>query len=318
MSKDTNKASGTTAKKKQGPLGRGLTPGGYEGIFASIEVPAPIAAERGPQEIDIDLIDTDPDQPRTVFDEKQLHDLGASIKHHGLIQPIVVTKTGDRYLIIAGERRFRAAREIGLRQIPAIVRDTMPAEKLELALVENLQRTDLNPMEQSHALHRLMTEHRLSQQDIADRLGKSRSSIANILRLTSLPSEVTDMISAGALSLGHAKALLGLSDPDIITKLAKEVVEKQLSVRETEDLAKLAGEYDPASGDPEKDQKRPPRQNRRSPFAEAQAQLTEALGTKVRIAGSETKGRITIEYVSKDQLEDFFERLKSLQQHQNA
>lgn len=261
-------------------------------------------------DVNIDLIDTDPEQPRKDFNEEALDELAQSIELHGILQPLIVTEEGRRYRIISGERRYRAARKAGLKVVPVIVRKLSEQKKLQIALIENLQREDLNPMEQAHALHRLMTEHNLTQQEIAHSVGKSRSSIANLLRLTSLPKDAADMLVSGALSFGHAKALLGLDDPEVISQVAAVVAARGLSVRETEDLIRTNG-GDLPEGPADQKQVRTPRGRMRSPFAEAQAQLQDVLGAKVRIAGTETKGRITIEYASREQLEDFFERLKA-------
>lgn len=300
-----------TRRKGSSVIGRGL-----ESLLG--EIPSFVNDNQLAHEVSIDLVDNDPTQPRRAFDEEKINELADSIKVHGLIQPLLVTKQQDgRYRIIAGERRFRAARKAGLKNIPVIVRDVTASETLQLALIENVQREDLNPIEQARAMERLVTEHGLTQEQVAQQVGKSRSSVANILRLTLLPQDVTDLITNGTISLGHAKALLGLPTPEAMSSTAAEVVRHALSVRQTEDLVreKLEAMEEDATGSEMSKQRTVAK--KKNPFAEAQAQLTEALGTKVRIAGTETKGRITIEYVSKEQLENLFEQLKAMHEEED-
>ena len=263
------------------------------------------------REIAIDLIDNDPNQPRNVFDEESLDELAQSIRTHGIMQPLILMQEGDRYRIIAGERRFRAARKAGLRLLPAILRNVDQKDALELTLIENLQREDLNPMEQAAGLNRLMKEHGLTQAQVSERVGMSRSTIANLTRLLRLPKPVADMVADGRLTAGHAKVLLSLNDDDLIQTVAQTVASQQVSVRETEMLVEQAqnsASADSADTEAATEPQKPAR--KRSPFAEAQAQLTEALGTKVRIEGTTDRGRIMIEYESREQLEEFFERLR--------
>lgn len=263
------------------------------------------------RDIPIELIDNDPDQPRRSFDDKSLEELAQSIRTHGIMQPLILMRTGDRYRIIAGERRYRAARLAELKLIPAIIRDVDRQNALELALIENLQREDLNPMEQAAALNRLVEEHNLTQAQAAERVGMSRSTVANLIRLLNLPEDVAELVANGRLSAGHAKALMSLGDRNAISAAAKSAADNGLSVRDTEALVEGAREESTADV-PVQVQAGTARKKKRSPFAEAQAQLSDALGAKVRIAGTEQKGRITIEYVSKEQLESFFEHLRNM------
>ena len=260
---------------------------------------------QGVNEIEIELIRVNPNQPRKTFNEESLAELAESIKTHGVLQPIVLTKLGEGYRIVAGERRFRAAKKAGLKAVPAIVRDLSEKEVREIALVENLQREDLNPMEESEALYNLLTENDLTQEALAHAIGKSRPAIANSLRLLTLPVEVQAMVRELALSTGHAKVLVSVKPAEVQIALAKEVVEKKLSVRDLEQkIADLQRE------------KKLPAQRVKTISREIKALLADmqrVFGTKVRATGNDKKGKIVIDYYSSDDLEriyDLIERLK--------
>ena len=260
---------------------------------------------QGVNEIDIELIRVNPNQPRKTFNEESLAELAESIKTHGVLQPIVLTKLGDGYRIVAGERRFRAAKKAGLKAVPAIVRDLTEKEVREIALVENLQREDLNPMEESEALYNLLTENNLTQEALAHAIGKSRPAIANSLRLLTLPVEVQAMVRELTLSTGHAKVLVSVKPAEVQIALAKEVVEKKLSVRDLEQ--KIA--------DLQREKKLPAQRVKTiSPeFKALLADMQRVFGTKVRATGNDKKGKIVIDYYSSDDLEriyDLIERLK--------
>ena len=260
---------------------------------------------QGVNEIDIELIRVNPNQPRKTFNEESLAELAESIKTHGVLQPIVLTKLGEGYRIVAGERRFRAAKKAGLKAVPAIVRDLSEKEVREIALVENLQREDLNPMEESEALYNLLTENDLTQEALAHAIGKSRPAIANSLRLLTLPVEVQAMVRELALSTGHAKVLVSVKPAEVQIALAKEVVEKKLSVRDLEQ--KIA--------DLQREKKLPAQRVKTiSPeFKALLADMQRVFGTKVRATGNDKKGKIVIDYYSSDYLEriyDLIERLK--------
>ena len=260
---------------------------------------------QGVNEIDIELIRVNPNQPRKTFNEESLAELAESIKTHGVLQPIVLTKLGDGYRIVAGERRFRAAKKAGLKAVPAIVRDLTEKEVREIALVENLQREDLNPMEESEALYNLLTENNLTQEALAHAIGKSRPAIANALRLLTLPVEVQAMVRELTLSTGHAKVLVSVKPAEVQIALAKEVVEKKLSVRDLEQ--KIA--------DLQREKKLPAQRVKTiSPeFKALLADMQRVFGTKVRATGNDKKGKIVIDYYSSDDLEriyDLIERLK--------
>lgn len=263
------------------------------------------------QNISLNLIDNNSNQPRVQFDEDKLSELAESIRVHGIVQPILLKKIGERYRIIAGERRFRAARLAGLSEIPAIIKNMSEREMQEVALIENLQRVDLNPIEEASAIKELLTGYGLTQEELASRLGKSRPAITNALRLLTLPQEVQEMLSEGKLSAGHARALAALDDPEDIVAIANSVAENKLSVRETEALVKKLQAQIAAEDDADEQNQKP--QSRKtvltSELKNAQQRLTEYLGTKVRFKGDEDKGKIVIEYYSKDDLMNIFDML---------
>ena len=256
--------------------------------------------------ISINLIDNNTAQPRTSFDDDKLAELSESIKTHGIVQPILLKKIGNRYKIIAGERRFRAAKLAGLTEIPAIIKDLSEREIQEVALIENLQRVDLNPIEEAAAIRELMTEYELTQEEIASRLGKSRPAIANALRLLSLPDKVQSLVKSGALSAGHARALAGLNDEAKAVELAEFIVNNKLSVRETEILVKR--EQEEESEDVPKRRERT-RTRMSGDMLSAQERLAERFGTKVSLKGDEDKGKIVIEYYTKEGLMGLFDML---------
>jgi ParB family chromosome partitioning protein len=241
-------------------------------------------------------------QPRVQFDEEQLHDLVASIREKGVLAPILVRRHGDGYEIIAGERRFRAAVQLKLPRIPVVIRDATDQEALVLSIVENIQREELNPIEEAHAFERLSKEFSCTQEDIARAVSKNRSSVANILRLLNLPPEVQKAISTGKLSFGHGKALLGLESVAQQIKLTQLVLSNSLSVRELENhIASIK----PASGKKKRAAKE------RDPYiVDLEAQLQRILGTKVKIFAFKKRGRIQIEYYSSDDRERILKILR--------
>ena len=248
----------------------------------------------GIAEIEVDKIIPNEYQPRKVFDEHRLKELADSIRSQGIIQPVIVHRDGDSYGMIAGERRWRAAKLAGLVTIPAIVKDATRRELLEMALIENIQREDLNPLEAAEAYRRLQEEFRLTQEDLSKRVGKERSTIANFLRLLSLPKEIKQGIAGGSLSMGHAKALLSLDRVRDQLQAAAMIVKKGLSVREAETLASHL--------------KNPPKQRQtrtrlRGELKAIEEKLIKALGTKVSITAKAKGGKIVIEYYSNDELE---------------
>ncbi len=249
--------------------------------------------------IDVNDIDINKEQPRKHFNDEKITELSRSISIHGVLQPLLLQKMGDRYRIIAGERRFRAARMAGLKSVPAVVRDFDERQALEVAIIENIQREDLNPIEEARAIKMLIEEYSLTQDEVAERLSYSRSAVANLLRLLALPNKVEQLVISGGLSAGHARALLPLKDEELIIEQATKVIEQGLSVRQTEAMVKSLLDQKPA---------KTPVSNER--FSYAEKELGVALETKVSISGSESRGSIKIEFYSAEQLQALFDALK--------
>ena len=280
-----------TPPKKTG-LGKGL-----ESLF-SLEQKA--AGVNTPTEISLVDIDPNPNQPRKSFDPEKLEELAESIRNHGLLQPLVVTPQGSRYLLVAGERRWRAARMAGLSLIPAVVMNLDEKAIAEISLVENLQRDDLNPLEEAEGIAQLMDQFALTQEDAAQRLGRSRPSVANALRLLQLSAPGQTMVREGQLSAGHARALAAVHDESLQIQLAQMAIEEGLSVRQLEDtLRKLKKQ---AEAEKKVVVKEP-----QPEFTELEDRLMRALGTRVVVKGNMDKGRIILEYFQRDDLERIYE-----------
>lgn len=261
----------------------------------------------GVSEIDVSSIFANPNQPRKIFDQTALKELADSIAKHGVIMPIIVNKSGDRYMIIAGERRFRATKLAGLTKIPAIVKTYNERQIKEISLIENLQREDLNPIEAATAMRSLMDDYGLTQEDLADRIGKSRPAIANTLRLLSLSPEVIKLVSSGELSAGHARALISLPQSEQI-KIAQSAIKDGSSVRDVE--KKVKDFFTP----PEEKAKKKLRQEMSAELKELVAEMQRVLGTKVNAIGNDRKGRIYIDYYTRDDLDrlaEFIEYAKN-------
>jgi ParB family chromosome partitioning protein len=278
---------------KRFTLGRGLS--------ALIpETPPPARELARPFEVDIDLLTPNPQQPRSHLEESRLDQLAQSIRAHGVIQPIVVRKVGDRHEIVAGERRWRAAQRAGLLKVPVTVREIDDDKLLEVALIENIQREDLNPVEEAQAYRRLTDELHLSQEAIASAVGKDRATIANYIRLLRLPAEVRNELASGALSMGHARALLSLPDDAAQRRVGRDIVARGLSVREAETLVRR--EVTPHPPPP------PPRRVDPNTRA-AEERLKLALGTPAHIIRKGKGGRIEIEFRDEDELQRIYEAL---------
>jgi ParB family transcriptional regulator, chromosome partitioning protein len=278
-----------------------------KGLSALIpDAPEPVRA--GTMEVDIDLLSPNDQQPRLQMDDAKLEELAQSIRANGIIQPILVRRTGTTYRIIAGERRWRAAQRAGLLRVPVVVRDVADGSEkqlLELALIENIQRENLNPVDEAIAYQRLSEEFHLTQDQIAAAVGKDRSSVANFMRLLKLPDEVRAELAAGTLSMGHARALLGLPDAAAQRHAAREVISRGLSVRDTEQFVKKLGTPNtnrPGTGNPE-----PPKADVHTRAAEDRMRF--ALGTKVRIVRRGQGGVIQIDFGSETELNRLYEVL---------
>lgn len=257
----------------------------------------------GPEEISIELIVPNPNQPRKNFDEKALKELAQSIKTHGIIQPITVAKDGARYIIVAGERRWRASKLAGLKTIPCIIKDYTARQISEVSIIENLQREDLNPIESARAIRQLIDQFDLTQEVVADRIGKSRPAVANTLRLLTLCPEVIKLIEEGKLSAGHARCLVTVEDPKIQLELAIKASDNKISVRELEKFIKQL-----AKGANGKKQAVPQSLELKD-FAKKMERL---FSTKVTILGNDRKGRIFIDYYNEDDLQRIYSLLDRL------
>ena len=278
---------------RQHGLGRGL------GALLSSPGPAS-SAEPSAVELPIDAITPNPKQPRKDFNDKALRDLAESLKQSGLLQPVVVRRVGEAYQLVVGERRWRAAKMAGIERIPAVVREASDAQSLELALVENLLREDLNPMEEAEAYQRLLAEFAWTQEDLAQRVARDRSSIANCLRLLKLPDVIQADLRSGRLTMGHARALLSLDSPAEQLRLREEILTHSWSVRATEQGVQ-AKRTQPAR-----------RVLRRSAeLAAVEDALRVALATRVRIVGNERAGRIEVSYSSREELDRLTELIST-------
>ena len=276
--------------KGRGGLGRGL-----ESLF---EDAAPsFESDTRIETLPLREIEPDPGQPRKTFDDETLAELSASIAEHGLLQPIAVRpKPSGGYLIVAGERRWRASRMAGLTEVPVIVKDVTDEQAMELALVENLQREDLDPVEEAAGIRELMTRCDLTQEQAARQLGKSRSALANSLRLLSLPETVLELLKSGFITIGHAKVVLGLPTPELQEEAAQMIADNQLNVRQAEALCKKLA--------------KPAKEPVAAPLpsalpVEVEESLKQALGSEVRVAYHDGKGKLTVHFYSDDQLKAF-------------
>lgn len=254
-----------------------------------------------PKEIEIGLIDRNPDQPRKNFDEDALNELAESIKNYGVVQPIIVKENKGRYVIIAGERRWRASRIAGLKTVPCLIKDYSKQEISEIAIIENLQREDLNPIESARAIKNLIEEYKLTQDEVADKIGKSRPAVTNTLRLLTLPESIVNLIELNKISAGHARTLLSIENPIKQKEVALEIVEKGLSVRATEALVHSINQ-------PQKPvfQKKI---EKSLELKEFETQIKRTFLTKVQIKGNDNKGKIVIDYYSKEDLNRIYDIL---------
>lgn len=288
-------------------LGRGL-----DALFSAPGAPQAAESNEPANEIAIKEITPNQHQPRRDFDEEALAELAQSIKQHGVIQPIVVRKTLNGYELVAGERRWRASQIVGLKQIPAVVREYTDSEMMEIALIENLQRRDLNPIEEAMAFRSLMEEFGLTQEEVSRRIGRSRSMIANIVRLLNLHPEIQEFVSRGTLTMGQARPLLALENPEVQLDAAKQIIEEDLSARDAEELVRRIAARRPVKKvEPVNDEQE---DNRQFFMNEFEDRLKVILGTQVRIKPGKLKSKIEIEYYSDEDLERIMEMLSKRQE----
>ena len=270
------------------------------GLEALLESYSEEQEEKRVMTVSVYDIDTNPDQPRKSFDEEKLKELAASLKQHGIVQPLIVKKHDDRFIIVAGERRFRAARMAGIKTVPCILSEAGEEQLQEISLIENIQREDLNPMEEAAAVRFLMDQHDLTQEEVAARLGKSRPAIANTLRLMNLPESIRALIKAGRLTSGHGKVLAGLEDKQKLEELGQKAAEEEWSVKKLEDTVRLLNGA---------------RKHKQQPLSKELRQVTAALrnrlGARVTVSGNDEKGRIILHYYSRDDLNNILEGLLS-------
>jgi ParB family chromosome partitioning protein len=281
--------------QKRPALGKGLS---------ALIPDAPAAPAESTTDVAIDALTPNDFQPRVMVDDARLQELAASIRSNGVIQPIVVRRHGDRFQIIAGERRWRAAKLAGLHRVPIVVKEVATGQEhslLEMALIENLQREDLNPIDEALAYRRLSDEFHMTQDVIASAVGKDRATVANTVRLLKLPQEVKTEVGAGRLSMGHARALLSLADEVEQRRIARDVIARNLSVRETESVVRRISEGAPAKANPPK----PADVHTRA----AEDRLKLLFGTRVRIVRRGARGRIEIDFASEDELIRIFEQI---------
>lgn len=284
--------------RPKGGLGKGL-----DALFADSN--ALFADEAPTQTLKLTEIEPNPDQPRKMFDEDKLMELSASISEHGLIQPILVSPLSNgRYQLVAGERRWRASRIAGLVEVPVIVKQLSEKEKKEIALIENLQREDLNPIETAYGIQALIEEYGLTQDQAAERVGCSRPAIANSLRLINLPDEVKELTRKGKISAGHARALLAFKDEKKMIEAAHFIAKNDVSVREVERMAKRSDKEDSATLHTTRKRKRD------SFYDEVELSLTETLGRKVKVYNGKGKGTLEIEFYDKDDLKNIANAIK--------
>lgn len=269
-----------------------------ESVQKEIQVETVVVNE--PKEIDIGLIDRNPDQPRKIFDDSALSELSESIKNYGVIQPIIVKKVNDRYVIIAGERRWRASRLAGLKTIPCIIKEYTEQEISEIAIIENLQREDLNPIESAKAIKNLINQYNLTQDEVADKIGKSRPAVANTLRLLSLPETIIALVESNKLTAGHARALLAIEDTAKQKEIALLIIQNGLTVRDVENIIKHLNKPKQEVVIKEKSLE----------LKDFEDKIKRVFSTKVQIKGNDNKGKIVIDYYSKDDLERIYDILK--------
>lgn len=300
------------AVKKKSGLGKGLDALIAPPTSKSVEIKEKVVEKPAEIKVKIDEIEPNRQQPRQHFDEDSLLELSDSIKQFGVIQPLILQKTGDYYSIIAGERRWRAARLAGLQEVPAIIKDYSPQETMAIALIENIQREDLNPIEEAKAFQRLIEEFDLKQDEAAEKVSKSRTAITNSMRLLKLDDRVKQMIIDDMISSGHGRALLAIEDNELQYTIAMQIFDNKMSVRETEKLVKSI-----VNKKPKKEETKLSTQVQLI-YKDFEDKMKSILGTKVSIhSKSEKKGKIEIEYYSQEELERIYDLLRTIKQGDN-
>jgi ParB family chromosome partitioning protein len=294
----------TIPDKRRPALGRGmaalLSNAAPPPSAPAAVLPAPIIPGKSLLSLPVEAVERNPEQPRKRFDEAKLEELAASIRQHGVVEPILVRREGTKYRILAGERRWRAAQRAGLREVPALVREASDREAFEIALIENIQRADLNAIEEAEAFEVLATDHGLTQEEIAGRVGKERSTVANALRLLKLPEEVRDAVREGQLDMGHARALLGLAGAEEMKKLAQRAIRDRLSVRSLEALIRGLSKKPGKSGAPADS----------AATRDLAVRLQRHLGARSRIVQkTASSGRLEIEYTSLAELDGILSKI---------
>ena len=295
---------------EKNPLGKGLS-ALFSDILDDEFIQTNTTERKYVEEIDINLIDTNPNQPRKFFNEDALNELADSISRYGILQPLILLENNGRYLIIAGERRFRASKKAGLKTVPAVIKDLTKQEVKEIALIENLQREDLNPIEAAEAIQELMVSHNLTQEQVAGKIGKSRPVITNTLRLLQLEKPVIELVREGRLSAGHARALVVVDDKAYQVKLAEQAADNKMSVRQLETQVKL---YFNRKLIPQGPRKKEPQSRE---VKELINDMKRIFGTKVKALGNNQKGRIYIDYYNEDDLQRIFDIIESLRKNIN-
>ena len=276
-----------------------------ENVVVKEVVKEVVVKEPGEMKVRLSQIEPNREQPRKVFDEDALIELSESIKQYGVLQPLLVQKKDKYYEIIAGERRWRAAKLAGVKEVPVIIKDYSTQEVMEIALIENIQREDLNPIEEAQAYQRLIKDYRLKQDEVAEKVSKSRAAITNSLRLLKLDERVQEMVMEGKLSNGHARAIIGIEDGDQQYQVAQKIFDEQMSVRETEKLMKNLNR-------PEKPEKQKPQND--FVYRDIEEKMNKIMGTKVVIKNrGHDKGKIEIEYYSEEELERIYDLIMSIQ-----
>ena len=301
------KKSGTTSKSSKG-LGRGIAnlilEPEEENVVVKEVVKEVVVKEPAETKVRLSQIEPNREQPRKMFDEDALIELSESIKQYGVLQPLLVQKKDNYYEIIAGERRWRAAKLAGVKEVPVIIKDYSTQEVMEIALIENIQREDLNPIEEAQAYQRLIKEYNLKQDEVAEKVSKSRAAITNSLRLLKLDERVQEMVMEGKLSNGHARTIIGIEDGEKQYQIAQKIFDEKLSVRETEKLMRDLSK-------PEKQPKQKPEND--FVYRDIEEKMNKIMGTKVVIKNKDNnKGKIEIEYYSQAELERIYEILKNI------